>query len=92
MRVTILGIRRCRARNLGDGLIIPTPVHDRSVPVRLNVPLLRKAARHEESDREVKALLAKLEATEALRSDTRHSLGDRMAYNPLGQFGCALTR
>ena len=65
---------------------------DRRTPVRLNVQLLLKA-RLEEGDREVKALLAKIEPTEAIRSDAPNAFRDCMAnYNPLGQFGAAAIR
>ena len=92
MRVTILGIRHCRRRTFGERLICPEVPRGRRTPVRLNVQLLLKA-RLEEGDREVKALLAKIEPTEAIRSDAPNAFRDCMAnYNPLGQFGAAAIR
>ena len=92
MRVTILGIRHCRIRTFGERSIRPEVPRDRPVPVRFNVQLL-KVARLDNGDREVKALLAKLEPAEALRSETPNAFRDCMAdYNPLGHFGAAAIR
>ena len=92
MRVTILGIRHCRIRNFGERLIRPEVPRGRPVPVRFNVQLL-KAIRLENGDREVKAMLTKLEPAEALRSGTPNAFRDCMAdYNPLGRFGAAAAR
>lgn len=91
MRVTILGIRHCRIRNFGEHLFCPEVPRDRPTPVRFNARLLQ-ATRLETGDREVKALLARLEPTEALRS-TPNADRDCMAdYNPLGRFGAAAVR
>ena len=93
MRVTILGIRRSRVRHFAERVISPEVARDRPAPVRLNVQLLLNARRLEEADREVKALLAKLEPTEALQSHTPNAFWDCMAnYNPLGRFGAAAFR
>jgi hypothetical protein len=92
MRVTILGMRHCRIRRFGERLIRPEVPRGRPAPVRFDVQLL-KATRLENGDREVKALLAKLEPAEALRSETPNAFRDCMAsYNPLGHFGAAAIR